>query len=128
MRKEKDYFAVTENGKRVKKGTYEYPKFDDVDEAIKVLGTKDVVKLINDGIKKFSRDLAAEQWKAKNLNKSKTSINGKLYELWKQGKLDESFVTLLKSSGYKKPEDLLRKTKKSSERVKLITKLRKAAG
>ena len=128
MQKVTEKFAITKNGKRTPVGNYSYLKFDSPEEAIEVLGSKDVLRVINDGVKKFSRDLAAEQWKAKNLNKSKTSINGKLYELWKQGKLDESFVTLLKDSGYKKPEDLLRKTKKSSERVKLITKLRKAAG
>ena len=126
MEKKQGKFAVTENGRRVVKGTYTYLKFENLTEAEKVLGKAQALKLLNDEVKKVSRDLASEAWKKANNPNYSDSTNAILAEAWKKGELSKTMITKLQAKGFGKPEDLLASRTRTSERQKLVTKLRKS--
>jgi len=122
MKRIKEKFSVTENKKRVPVGTYVYPVMETLEETVNSLGMKDTLSIINECLKKFSRDLAAETYKA---NKEfEVSEKRKLAQKWEQGKLSKVEVQTLKMLGYSKPEELLRKKKnRESLRTRVIGKL-----
>jgi len=121
MKKETEKFSITENRKRVPVGNYQYPVFETLEEVSKVLGVKDTLKVINEGMKKFARDLAAEDYKA--ARELQVSEKRKLAKKWQAGKLSKVEVATLQALGFGKPEDLLRVRKsKESLRQRVIRK------
>ena len=121
MKKLTEKFSITENRKRVPVGEYRYPVFDSVSEAVKILGEKDAIAVLNEALKKFSRDLAAEDYKASR--ELQVSEKRKLAKKWSQGKLSKVEISTLQALGYGKPEDLLRaKRTKESLRQRVIRK------
>ena len=121
MKKLTEKFSITENRKRVPVGEYRYPVFDSVSEAVKILGEKDAIAVLNEALKKFSRDLAAEDYKASR--ELQVSEKRKLAKKWSQGKLSKVEISTLQALGYGKPEDLLRVRKsKESLRQRVIRK------
>jgi len=121
MKKLTEKFSITENRKRIPVGNYRYPEFDSVSEAVKILGEKDAIAVLNEALKKFSRDLAAEDYKASR--ELQVSEKRKLAKKWSQGKLSKVEISTLQALGYGKPEDLLRVRKsKESLRQRVIRK------